>query len=184
MRRPDWWPPSLWPVNRSERVERGPTEGTPRATGSGGEGTPVETFLRAFVVSSGADRAVMVRLDPNEETWTVEAVVDDEGPNPASIGQRTPAPGHPLTWCLREDLLVQLRAEELMPGAEGGGWALAGPVPGSRRVLAVRYGAGPPIRAREALGAALAHLAVLEGAGLLDGPGGEREPLSGPPGRQ
>ena len=121
MRRPDWWPPSLWPANRSEPGEGVPSGGTPRAPGSGGKATPVETFLSAFVVSSGADRAVVLGLDPSEERWTVETAVDEEGPAPASTGQRTSAAGHPLTWCLREDLLVQLRAEELMPGSEGGG---------------------------------------------------------------
>lgn len=79
--------------------------------------------------------------------------------------------------------MVQLSADELMPGHEGGGWALAGSVPGGGRVLVVSFGASPPIGAREALEAALAHLGSLEQEGLLGPSRGEREPLSGSAGR-
>lgn len=147
-------------------------------------GTPVETFLRAFALCSGAERAAVLRLDPDEESWTVETVVGADGATREGAGRRSRAAGHPLTWCLREELLVQLRAEELMPGFDDGGWALAGPVPDSSRVMVVCYGAGPPIGARDALGAALTHLGTLEEAGLRNRAVREGEPWRGSMGRQ
>lgn len=184
MRRPDWWPPSLWPDRANDPPQVGPGGGSSHRAGDPSGGTPVESFLGAFAVSSGAERAVLLRLDEADGSWIVETVVRGDGNVGEGAGRRTAAAGHPLTWCLREELLVQLRANELVPAYEGGGWALAGPVPGGSRVMAVAYGASPPVRAREALGAALTHLGRLEEASLLPGSEGDREPLPGSTGRR
>lgn len=183
MRRPKWWPPSLWPSpgpSGSEVTTVGAAGGSAVTRGGG---SPAETFLRTFVTASGADEAALVGLDPRESTWKVEACVGEEGSRVDALDRRARAVGHPLTWCLREELMVQLSADALMPGHEGGGWALAGSVPGGARVLVVSFGASPPIGAREALEAALAHLGSLEEEGLLGPSRGEREPLSGSAGR-
>lgn len=183
MRRPRWWPPSLWPSPGSPGSEV-TTVGAAGGAAVARQGrSPAETFLRTFVTASGADGAALVVLDPGESTWKVEAYVGEEGSGVDARDRRARAVGHPLTWCLREELMVQLSADELMPGHEGGGWALAGSVPGGDRVLVVRFGSSPPIGAREALESALAHLGSLEQEGLLGSSGGELEPLSGSPGR-
>jgi hypothetical protein len=146
--------------------------------------SPAETFLRTFVTASGADEAALVVLDPGESTWKVEAYVGEEGSRMDARDRRARAVGHPLTWCMREELMVQLSADELMPGHESGGWALAGCVPGATRLLVVSFGASPPIGAREALEAALAHLGSLHQEGLLGPFRGNREPLSGSTGSE
>lgn len=183
MRRPRWWPQSLWP-------SPGPPGSELTTLGAAGDSAVArddrslaETFLRTFVTASGADGAALVVLDPGESTWKVEAYVGGEGFRVDARDRRARAVGHPLTWCLREELMVQLSADELMPGHESGGWALAGSIQGGARVLVVSFGSSPPIGAREALEAALAHLASLEQEGLLGPSGGEREPLSGSAGK-
>lgn len=162
MRRPSWWPVELWPGGgRAPGRAADLPERRGRAVGTA---PPAGTFLRAVVAASGAEGASLYRLDRGEGAWIPElraGELPEAGKSPLS------AAGHPLTWCLREDLLVQVSSDELL-GGRAPGWSLAGPVPGGERALVMTFGGSPPAGAREGLRAALDHLAALEGAGLLD----------------
>ncbi len=153
MTRPGWWPAG-WPWPGS-----GPTSGAgrlPDGAPEGRERPPEATFLATLLEAFGAERAALYRLDRSEEAWTEERAV--AGPEARPGGGRLSAPGHPFTWCLREDLVVQVPAGDVDADRSAEGWALAGPVPGSSRVLALHFRGAPPARARRALRPALDHL--------------------------
>lgn len=105
-------------------------------------------------------------LDRERGAWRVERAVTGPEARP-DREEDLPAAGHPLTWCLREELVVQVPVSELTPDRSGEGWALAGPVPGTARTLIIVFHGAPPARARRAMGSALDHLAGLDGG---DGP--------------
>lgn len=168
MKRPSWWRRSWpWPGGR-EGGERPGGAGLPPAASGGGTDDPSTTFLRAMVAAFGAERGVLYRLDRDRECWVPERAAGEEE------GRADPPPelaarGHPLSWCLREELVAQLPRGELAGDRRAGGWALAGPVPGSDRVLLLLFGGSPPGAARRAVEAARRHLASLEAAGVLEG---------------
>lgn len=165
MRRPEWWPAALWPGEADGRRDADAVPGglpAPRSPDAGKE--PAGTFLDALVALYGAEAATLYRLERPDRTWTAERWA----PDGAGEGARGPFPaaGHPLTWCLREELQLQVSVGDLFD-TRASGWALVGPVQGSDRVLVVTFRAGPPSGARGGLGAALGHLEALDAAGLL-----------------
>ncbi len=113
-----------------------------------------------------AGRAAVWVYRREEGAWQVEreARFDDwAAPEAGPVA----AEGHPLTWALREGLVLQLPSERLGWSAFEGGWTLLGVVPGSRRALTLEFPGSPPAAARRGLQAALDHLADLERAGYL-----------------
>lgn len=160
-RRPGWWPAALWPGDDPPE----PPGGLPERPGrrEDGEVRPVDSFLRAVTAAFGAEGASVYRLDRERASWVVERRVGDP---PAGSSDEIAAAGHPLTWCLREELSMQSEAAELLGGGSGG-WALAGAVPGADRALVVCFGGSPPTGARQGLEAAVEHLAALHEAGAL-----------------
>lgn len=169
--RPRWWPEALWPGTGGTGE---PAPGLPERRRRAGEGSPpAETFLRAVVAAFGARGASVYRLDRASGAWVPEHRAG-EGPGDGARGELRAA-GHPLTWCLREDLLLQVSSDELL-GRRVAGWSLAGPVPGGERALLLTFRGSPPAGAREGLRAAVEHLAALDAAGLV---GGEKRPGGG-----
>lgn len=161
LRRPGWWPGSLWPGGG--RPE--PPGGLPEASRGreGGDVRPVDSFLAAVVAAFGAEGASVYRLDRERSSWVLERRA---GEPPAGSTDELAAAGHPLTWCLREELSMQSETSELL-GGRSSGWALAGSVPGADRALVVSFGGSPPTGARRGLEAAVEHLAALHDAGVL-----------------
>lgn len=157
MRRPDWWPSGWsWP-GRGGAPRPGRLPERPAARR--GE-PPGASFLATLLEAFGAERAVLFELDRERGVWRVERAV--AGPEaPSREDGELPAAGHPLTWCLREELVVQVPARELSGDRSGDGWALAGPVPGASRVLMLTFHGAPPARARRAMRPALDHLGNL-----------------------
>lgn len=181
IRRPRWWPEGLWPGTRGAAEPAAGLPGRRRRTGD--EAPPAESFLRAVVAAFGAEGASVYRLDRAAGAWVPELRAG-EAPGDGETGELRAA-GHPLTWCLREDLLLQVSSDELL-GRRVAGWSLAGPVPGGDRALLLTFRGSPPAGAREGLRAAVEHLAALHAAGLVGGerqgaPGGE--PIDGSGGR-
>lgn len=173
MRRPGWWPRSWpWPGGGPTRPEE-PSRGLPRAGARRGPEDPSETFLRTLGTAFGAERTTLYRLDRGREAWVPErSVAGSTGAD--DLPEELPARGHPLSWCLREELVAQLPPGELAGSRRAGGWTLVGPAPGSDRVLVMVFGGSPPAGARRAVEAARRHVAALEAAGVLP-PGGEGE---------
>lgn len=174
LKRPGWWPrPWPWPGPGGEPGDP-PGPGLPpaarRRTGTAED--PAATFLRTLSTAFGAERTVLYRLDRDREAWVPERwSAGDRGPS--APPDETAAAGHPLSWCLREELVAQIPREEMAGDRRGAGWALAGPVPGSDRMLVMAFGGSPPAGARRAVDAARRHVAALEARGVLDaGPGG------------
>lgn len=161
LRRPGWWPAALWPAGDRPEPPGGLPE-RPRA-GERGEARPVDSFLRAVTAAFGAEGASVYRLERERSSWVVERRV---GEPPEGSSDELAAAGHPLTWCLREELSIQSETAELL-GGRSGGWALAGAVPGADRALVVCFGGSPPTGAREGLEAAVDHLAALHASDLL-----------------
>jgi hypothetical protein len=122
----------------------------------------VESFLRTLTSAFGAEAAALYRLDREEGEWREDRRSGGEGR--AADGLR--AAGHPLTWALREELVLQVASADLF-GGRATGWSVAGPVRSADRVLVLSFGGSPPGGAREGLRPALAHLEQLHGAGLL-----------------
>lgn len=159
--RPRWWPRSLWPgTSRPEP----PGELPAAPPGREGEGpAPIVSFLRALTAAFGAEAASVHRLERDRSTWVLEHRVGEETSAPV---EELGAAGHPLTWCLREELLIQSEAEELL-GVRASGWALAGAVPGADRALVLFFGGPPPSGARKGLEAAVEHVSALHEADTL-----------------
>lgn len=175
MRRPSWWPrPWPWPGSRDAAGDR-PGPGLPPAASHGQLGNPAATFLSTLATAFGAEVAVVYRLDRGRETWVPERAATD-GTVDVEAPRELPARGHPLTWCLREELVAQLPRGELAGDRRAGGWTLAGPVPGGDRVLVLAFGGSPPAGARRAVDAARRHVAALQAAGVL---GPEPDPGGG-----
>lgn len=167
MTRPAWWPRSWpWPASPEEGGDE-PGPGLPPAASRDGTGDPAATFLRTLAVAFGAERATLYRLNRGREAWELEDSADG-GNGDREPPRPLPARGHPLSWCLREELVAQLPRGELAGDRRAGGWSLAGPVPGSDRVLVMVFGGSPPAGARRALDSARKHVAALEVAGVLD----------------
>lgn len=173
MKRPAWWPRSWpWPGSGRGGADR-PGPGLPPVTSRVPAEDPSGTFLHMLATAFGAERAVLYRLDRTRETWVPErSAAGGNGEGEAS--RELAARGHPLSWCLREQLVAQLPRGELAGDRRAGGWTLAGPVPGSDRVLVLVFGGSPPAGARRAVHAARKHVAALEASGVLD-----REPPGG-----
>lgn len=161
-RRPDWWPPGLWPGGGRRRESPGRL---PERTPGAGDGpsSPDASFLELVRAAFGARSAAVFRLEREQSAWVLDGRVGEPGGGPP---QRFGAAGHPLTWCLREELVVQVETAELL-GGRTGGWTLAGPVPGADRALLVIFEGSPPTGARSAVRAALRHLASLHEAGVV-----------------
>lgn len=173
MKRPSWWPRSWpWPGDVRSAGDR-PGTGLPPARGRSSDAEPSETFLRTLATAFGAEQAVLYRLHRGREAWLVERSAPG-GNGAAEPPGELPARGHPLSWCLREELVAQLPRGELAGDRRTGGWTLAGPVPGSDRVLVLIFGGSPPSGARRAVDAAREHVAALEASGVLEsGPDGQ-----------
>jgi len=173
VRRPRWWPATLWPSPREQRApERAgeaaaarPHRAPARAGGKSAE-APAASFLRSLVVMLSASRAALWVYGREEGAWTLEREVADGGDGEGGSAV-VRADGHPLTWALREGLVLQVPSERLTGAGRGSGWTLLGPVPGSRRALALDFPGSPPATARKGLSAALDHLSDLERAGYL-----------------
>ena len=173
MRRPGWWPAGLWPSSRPSRSPERAGEAVAarprRAPARAGEERaepPAASFLRSLVVMLSASRAALWVYGREEGTWTLERqAAEEDGGDGGSAA--VPADGHPLTWALREGLVLQVPSERLGGTSRGAGWTLLGPVPGSRRALALEFPGSPPATARKGLSAALEHLSDLERAGYL-----------------
>jgi len=175
VRRPAWWPEALWPASGSgprpgsadeTPPSRAPLRAPAPASGGSEPVPPGRSFLRALVVLLSASRAALWVYGREEGTWTLEreaAEDDGAGPGAAAVA----AEGHPLTWALREGLLLQVPSERLGDLARAPGWTVLGPVPGSRRVLTLEFPGSPPPAARKGVESALAHLADLERSGYL-----------------
>lgn len=162
LQRPGWWPPGLWPGGPRRPDPPGGLPERPRATAVG-DAEPPASFLEAIRAAFGAGGVALYRLDRDGAAWILERRVGgDEAPPPGELA----AAGHPLTWCLREDLLVQVTSDELL-GGRAPGWSLAGAVPEADRALVVSFRGSPPAGAREGLEAAVEHLADLARAGVL-----------------
>jgi len=129
---------------------------------------PLESFLRTLRLAFGAERAVVFRLDRERDRWRAARESPADGVRP--LARRSiPTGGHPLTWCLREELVVQVETADLFGKSEGVGWTLAGAVPGRDRSLLVSFTGSPPVPARRTMRTALRHLEA-----LLDlSPGGD-----------
>ena len=157
MKRPGWWPARWsWPGGDATRE----TVRLPEPRSPGQADAPEATFLAALAEAFGARRATLLRLDRERGAWVVER--DVVGPDGDAAGaSEMSAAGHPLTWCVREELIVQVPAGELSGDRADDGWALAGPAPGGSRVLVVRFHGAPPSRARRAMRPALEHLGAL-----------------------
>lgn len=159
MKRPDWWP-GAWkwpgegaPVPAARRVE--PTRTGPVLTSRSGD--PIGTFLRVLVSGFGAERAVLYRMDRQADRWTPVrgASGDADAARPFRVR------GHPLTWCARERLVVQIPTADLPDAPAGVSWLLAGGLPGGDRVLVLAFAGAPPTAARRMMEAAVEHLAAL-----------------------
>lgn len=161
MSRPGWWPSGWpWPGGKaSPGTARVPDRSRP-VERSGASEDPDASFLVTLIEALGAQRAVLFALDREEGVWRAErsASGPDAGPRDRD---GLSAAGHPFTWCLREDLVVQVPVSELTADRSGEGWALAGPVRGTSRVLVLAFHGPPPSRARRAMRPALDHLASL-----------------------
>lgn len=173
MKRPSWWPRSWpWPGGARSGEDR-PGTGLPPAAARGSAGDPPATFLRTLATAFGAEQAVLYRLHRDRAAWVVERSAAG-GNGAAEPPGELAARGHPLSWCLREELVAQLPRGELAGDRRAGGWTLAGPVPGSDRVLVMIFGGSPPSGARRAIDAARQHVAALAASGVLEaGPDGE-----------
>lgn len=157
LERPGWWPSGWsWPGEGPGRE----TVRLPEARSPGRSEEPGATFLATLVEAFAAERASVLRLDRDRGAWVGEREV--AAPEASAAGDREfPAAGHPLTWCLREELVVQIPAGEITGDRGGEGWALAGPVAGRSRVLVILFHGTPPTRARRAMRPALRHLDAL-----------------------
>lgn len=113
----------------------------------------------------GAEHVSLYHLDRAGERWRRERSVPDGASAPTSIR----VTGHPLTWCARERLVVQIPASELSDVPAGVSWLLAGGLPGGGRVLVLAFAGAPPTAARRAMGAAVEHVASLASAGAERG---------------
>ncbi|HKK07497.1 MAG TPA: hypothetical protein VKA44_01285 [Gemmatimonadota bacterium] len=175
MRRPGWWPASLWPASGG-RTRTEPPEAASRGASTlrappgqrpeAGPAPPGRSFLETLVVLLGASRAALWVYGREEGAWTLEreaAAPGVDGGGAAAV----PAEGHPLTWALREGLLLQVTSERLGDLSRAPGWTVLGAVPGSRRALTLEFPGSPPAAARKGVESALAHLADLERAGYL-----------------
>lgn len=162
MSRPAWWPSSWpWPGGGSSPgAARVPDRARPAGRTREPAG-PGASFLATLVEALGAQHAVLFGLDREAGTWRAERAA--AGPDARSRdGGELSAAGHPFTWCLREDLVAQVPVSEITADRSGEGWALAGPVPGTSRVLVLAFHGPPPTRARRAMRPALDHLATLD----------------------
>lgn len=162
IRRPPWWPEALWP-RVADRSDGERADLPPPAPGRRDDLRPVDSFLRTLTTAFGADGAILFRLDRGDAEWRRERSYGGETA-PAADAFR--AEGHPLTWALREGLVLQVASEELF-GARVPGWSVTGPVRSADRVLVLTFRGSPPTGARDGVRPALEHLGQLHGAGLL-----------------
>lgn len=154
-RRPGWWPRALWPGAKRPGEPPGglPDRPSPRGEESS---APEESFLELVVAAFGARGASVYRLERERAVWVLERRAGEPAPSSDELS----AAGHPLTWCLREGVLMQVEAGDLLdPRASG--WALAGAAPPADRALVVQFAGSPPSGAREGLQAAVRHLSAL-----------------------
>lgn len=146
----------------------------PDVPGRDRRSAPPASFLLTLREAFGAERASLLRLDRERGTWTVER--EELGPEGGDgTDEELEARGHPLTWCVREELTVQVPAGDLTGDRGREGWALVGPVPGSLRALVLVFHGAPPSGARRAMRPALDHLAALQDALDPEEPSARRE---------
>ncbi len=160
MKRPEWWPDGWkWPGRGVEErpSERAETTAARHSMRSSRAEDSTASFLAVLTSAFGAEHASLYHLDRAGEYWRRERSDPDEAMAPTSIR----AKGHPLTWCARERLVVQIPASELREGPAGVSWLLAGGLPGGGRVLVLAFAGAPPTAARRAMGAAVEHLSSL-----------------------
>lgn len=196
LRRPPWWPADLWPGGDRPRSRTGPAEGVASAGPPGEAGDrPAaregwETFLDAVVSSLQPGRASLWSLGEGGERWRRAAAAVAEGwksPGVDPFG----AAGHPFTWALQEDLVLQVPSERLDPAGELDGWSVVAPVPEMGIVLSLWYSSPPSPAVRKAVPALRSHLRwigrveahLLPGDGRRGGDvGGEDETFGAPGG--
>lgn len=160
VKRPEWWPDGWkWPGRGVEErpSERAETTAARHSMRSSRAEDSTASFLAVLTSAFGAEHASLYHLDRAGEYWRRERSDPDEAMAPTSIR----AKGHPLTWCARERLVVQIPASELREGPAGVSWLLAGGLPGGGRVLVLAFAGAPPTAARRAMGAAVEHLSSL-----------------------
>lgn len=156
MKRPDWWPHGWkWPGDAASGPEVRPVAPA-AAVGSATAGAEdlLGSFLRVLTVSFGAEHAVLYRLDRERDRWTPERSAPAEAAGPGALRVR----GHPITWCARERLVVQIPTADLPDPPAGVSWLLAGGLRGGEKVLVLAFAGAPPGAARRAMGAAVEHL--------------------------
>lgn len=162
MKRPSWWPPSLWPGGgERERPADVSTVAPPAAREAGeppesGEGWT--SFLGMVREALPCGRATLWRLRSGGAEWRVVAEVAGSGWGGAEP-RVVEAPGHPFTWALKEELELQVPAEGLGRAAGPDGWALVAPLRQFGLCASFWFSSPPRSSAREALGAVRRHMA-------------------------
>lgn len=172
MRRPDWWPETLWPGATEPVASPGPGPATRTAAGAERErpagagegleagGEPWPSLLDFALEALGAGSGAIWRMEG--DGWSVVAERSAEGWAQPERSPR-PARGHPFTWSVREDLVLQVPAGRVGDD-DRNGWTLLVPVGRSRRLLELWFPSAPGPSVREATPALRAHLEWLAGA--------------------
>ena len=118
----------------------------------------IHTFLEVLLHAMGARRAVVWRLDGSGEEWVVEDEVTAGGPSKiASLASE----GHPFTWAVQEDLVLQVLSKELFKGSPEGEWSLVAPVSEWGRLVCISFAGTPGVNARSAVESAVQHLRAI-----------------------
>lgn len=174
MKRPQWWPPALWPARGGPagdreakmryRADEPPGVGSEAAPDSGWE-----SYLDVLVSTLQARRAVLWERRLDRGRWI--PVCQRFGSGWSGNAQEAVAsPGHPFTWSLREELLLQLPCHRIQGVGDDEGWIMVIPDPGAGRVLSLWFASPPGPGVRESMSAVRSHLAWL---GAREGERGE-----------
>ena len=118
----------------------------------------VRTFLEVLVHSMGARRAFVWRLEASGQEWVIEEEVSAGG---SSKNAELPAEGHPFTWSVREDLVLQVLSTELFKGSAEGEWSLVAPLAEWDRLICLTFAGTPGVNARSAVESAVQHLRAI-----------------------
>ncbi len=118
----------------------------------------IHTFLKVLLRSMGAQRVVLWHLDAVREEWIAEEEVSTGGP---ARTDPLPGMGHPFTWSVREDLVLQVLSTDLFKGSPEGEWSLVAPVSEWNRLVSISFPGAPGVNARTALESAVQHLRAI-----------------------
>lgn len=165
MKRPGWWPAALWPVH--EGTTGGQSAGLPRRTGQPLDAEPKDetgsgwdSYLDVLVTTLQARRGALWERNVERGRWVPAYQRFSPGWS-GTAQQAVASSGHPFTWSIREELLLQLPCHRIQGVGDGEGWVLVIPDPGSGRVLSLWFGSPPGPGVRESLSAVRAHMAWL-----------------------